>query len=212
MFAVFPAPYVAGAAGVTSLAFHDDAYSDTDQITVPGTVQAGDLIVLSDLASDGEGAVLVTPSGFTNWINLTGVDGFARLAVSYKIATGSETTLTTMDGNDYLDKILAVFRPDVPITTVTASTPTSQSTAGNPSAQNIVATSGNLPLIAFGFYAGFNAINPRTMSPAATAELSNSTLHFLKYQLQNSSLADVTIDMDDEGSSNNLAGGYLWAA
>jgi hypothetical protein len=214
MFAVFPAPYVAAGGSVTSLAFHDDAYSSTDQITVPGTVQAGDLIILSDFSSDKVGAPsLVTPSGFTNWINVAG--DFTRVAVSYKIATGSETTLTGMSEGFIDDKILAVFRPDVAITTITASTPTTQITDGNPSAQNIVATNGTLPLIAFGFYANNSGtINPRTMSPAATAELNGGAInyHYLKYQLQNASLVDVSIDMDDEGFGNTLAGGYLWAA
>jgi hypothetical protein len=211
MFAVFPAPYVAaGGAAVTSLAFHDDAYSTVADITVPAGVQAGDLMVLSDFAIDSGGPTLVTPTDFTNWININLNQG--RLAVSYKIATGSETTLTGMDGDLGDDKILAVFRPDAAISTITASTPTGLATTGNPILQSITATAGTLPLIAFGFYTSFSAIDPRTFSPAATAELNSSTIHYFKYQLQNASLADASIDMDDEGSFNALAGGYLWAA
>jgi hypothetical protein len=216
MFAVFPAPYVAAAAGVTSLAFHDDAYSATHEITVP-TLQAGDMMVVSDYAFNASGRpALVTPSGFTNWVDLEDVSGFGRLAVSYKIAVGDETTLTCMNGTFFDTKILAIFRPDVPISTIMASTATSEATNGNPSAQNIVATSGTLPLVAIGVYlnGGLSSVDPRTMSPAATAELNSgaTTAHYMKYQLQNVSLADVSIDMDDEGGDNMLAGGYLWAA
>jgi len=216
MFAVFPAPYVASSGGVTSLAFHDDAYSSSGQITVPGTVQAGDLIILSDFAAllTDETPALVTPSGFTNWINFAGL--YTRIAVSYKIATGSETTLTGMSADFVIDKILAVFRGDAPISSITASTPTTEVTNGNPASQNIVATNGTLPLIAFGLFANgdTSTVSPRTFSPTETAELNGGagTYHYLKYLLQNASLADVSVDMDDEGLYNMLAGGYLWAA
>lgn len=213
MFVTFPAPYVASSGGVTSLAFHDDAYSSTDQITVPAGLQAGDLMLFSDWAFAGAGSPsLVTPSGFTSWLNLA--SGTFRFAVSYKIAVGSETTLTGM--NSVIDdKILAVYRPDVAITTITPSTPTSEITNGNPSSQNIAATGGTLPLIAFGFYVSGNGfdVDPRTMSPTATGELNGGVgYHWVKYLLQNASLTDVSIDMDDEGTLNTLAGGYLWAA
>jgi hypothetical protein len=204
----------AAAAGTTSLAFHDDAYSITNTIDVPAGLEAGDLIVLSDVVSDNSAAPAASaPSGFTIWIDLIDVSGTGRTVVSYKIATGSETTLTGMSADDFMDKILAVFRPDVPITSITASTPTTEATGGNPSAQNIVATGGTLPLIAFGIYSALgSAVSPRTMTPAATGELNSTTRHYVKYQLQNASLADVSVDMDDEGKSNSLAVGYLWAA
>jgi hypothetical protein len=213
MFAVFPAPYVAagGGGGTTSLAFHDSSTSAVATISVPAGLEAGDLMVLSDFAFNTTNPTLVTPSGFTNWIN-AGDGANARLGVSYKIAIGDETTLTGMDGNLADNKILAVYRPDVAISTITASTPTSQVTAGDPSSQAITATAGTLPLIAFGFYVSNGAVDPRTFSPAATGSINNGTAHYLLYQLQNAALADVSIDMDDEGSTNILAGGYLWAA
>jgi hypothetical protein len=209
----------AAAAPVTSLAFHDDAYSITSSATMPAGSIAGDLIIFADSATNSASSAptLVTPTDFTPWINLT--QGLARYAVSYKIADGTETTITGMDGNENDDKILAVFRPDAPITTITASTPGGQVTTGNPSAQNINADGdGTLPLIAFGFYysGAYNVINPRTMSPAATGELFNAgngtDWHYVKYQLQNAALADVSVDMDDEGTNNILASGFLWAA
>jgi hypothetical protein len=219
MFAVFPAPYVAAAGGgPTSLAFQDDAYSSGQTIDITGLTQAGDLIILSDFAFSTNGPpTLVTPADFTNWINIAG--SFLRLAASYKIAAGDETTLTGMigTGSHVEDKILAIFRPDNPISSITASTPTSEVTSGNPSAQNINADGdGTLPLIAFGLYANgaLSAVDPRTMSPAATAELNGGVVnyHYLKYQIQNAALADVSIDEDDEGNDNMLAGGFLWAA
>lgn len=208
---MFPAIFAAaGGGGTTSLAFHDSATSTAATISVPAGLQAGDLMVLSDFAlNSGSVPALVVPSGFTNWINST--TSTLRVAQSYKIAVGDETTLTGMDGNLIDNKILAVFRGDVAISTITASIPTSEATSGDPATQNIVATAGTLPLIAFGFYVGTAGVDPRTFTPSATAELNNGTSHFLKYLLQNASLTDVSINMDDEGV-NVLAGGYLWAA
>ncbi len=216
---MFPAVFAAaGGAAVTSLAFYDVAYSITASATMPAGSASGDMILFSDFATNASGApTLVTPTDFTPWSNLT--IGNARHAVSYKISDGTETTITGMNGNESDDKILVVFRPNVPITTITASIPTGQVTTGNPAAQNINADGeGTLPLIAFGFYASgvYNDINTRTMTPAATGELVNSgdgiTWHYVKYQLQNAALADVSIDMNDEGGGNILAGGFLWAA
>lgn len=207
-------PYVfAGAGGVTSLSFYDVTYSIGATISPAAGYAAGDLLVLSQLAySKGSSPSLVTPTDFTSWINITG--SAVRVAVSYKIATGSEGTLTGMDGANSDSKILAVFRGDIAITSITASTPTTQVTSGNPSSQSIVATAGSLPLVALGIYAngGLATVNPRTMSPAKDGEFSNFAAHYMAYQLQNASLTDVSIDMDDEGSDNMLAGGWLAAA
>lgn len=214
---MFPFPFVppVASSAPTSMAFHDVAYSDNDTVTVP-TPQAGDVMVLAQYSSGASLPTLVTPGGFTGWINISAAT--TRVAVSYGIATGSETSVVGMDGSDFDDKILAVFRPDVPVSVITASTPVTQTTTGNPTAQNINADgAGTLPLIAFGFYATttFSGVDPRTMSPAATGELNNSgsalpLVHWMKYQLQNAALADVSVDMDDEGSNNLLASGFLW--
>lgn len=215
MFPFIPAQ--SAAAAVTALAFHDDAYSTTNEITVPAGLQAGDMMVLYDLGFDGDTSggpsTLETPLGFTNWIN--DASAFTRIAVSYGIATGSETTLIGMDG-DFVMKILAVFRPDAPITTITASAPTVEVTNGDPGAQSITATAGTLPLVALGFYGRgvSGGLNTPTFSPSEDAILTGTGVlsQQLRYLLQNASLSDVTINLGDAGSANMLAGGYLWAS
>lgn len=88
------------------------AVSNTSTITVPSGVEAGDFMVLFDIAFNASTTpTLVTPSGFTAAVNNTGNNG--RIATSYKQVLSSadaETTLTGMNGTTSNNKILLVFR------------------------------------------------------------------------------------------------------
>jgi len=175
--------------GVSSLSFFDAGTF----LGLPGDILAGDLIVI---VTDTSGP----PSGYTQ-IN---TDGSAQ-EMSAKIADGTE------GGTNPSGFLLGlVFRGDVPIKTFAAASPNAQITSGNPTAQNVTASSGTPPLVVIGSYWSSGAVNPRTMSPAKDGEVGFiSDLGWLAYKIYNSSPSDVSVDMDDEGNNNSLMSLYI---
>lgn len=205
---MFPSGVVVGDAGSgspTSVSEQDTATSTAETITAPASINSGDLLVMLDFA---EGSTLtpttVLASGFTSLKNNSFNEKKAIL--SYKIADGTEdgATLTGMNGASSNQKALYQFRPDNPISTVTPSAGDSEATNGNPTSQSIPASGGSVPLIALAAYSADRAINPRSFSPAKDGELNASTLSYLAYKIYNSSPADITADMDDEGGNANI--------
>lgn len=214
---------VGGGAGPTTLTQVASATANAASVTGPADIQAGDLLVLYDVAYTGApgNPTTAVPSGFTVINNSTGLAADTRLISSYKIADGSEASasLTGMDGADSESKMLYVFRGNVPITSVSALDVAQQGTSGNPTAQVVNASGGTPPLIVFGCYSTFDAIvSPRTFSttkdgeinanPAGSANFDN----WLAYKIYNTSPADSSIDMDDEGAENYLSSFYIACA
>jgi hypothetical protein len=85
--------------------------SNTDTITVMPGVEAGDLLIFADFVGKNL-PELVVPSGFTN-IRSIFMGSWQRMAISYKIATGTESG-TVLTGMDYISgqsvKLLVLFR------------------------------------------------------------------------------------------------------
>lgn len=205
-------PTLALGSGVTTLSKVADATSTAETITVPASVQAGDLIVLKDSAVAGVSAPsTVVPSGFTSIVN-TSVDTTIsiRQIVSYKIADGTEgsSSLTGMNGGSFNNKELIVFRGDVPITTVTPSTPNEEATTGDPASQNAAASGGTAPLIVLAGYGSNGSVTTRSFSPAEDAEITAGLKSYTKYKIYNSGPSDTTVDMGDYGT-NALQSFYL---
>ncbi len=203
---------VAGPA--TSLSQVASATSALETITVPAGVIAGDLLVLLDRAEDDATTVptTVVPTGFTSIIN-TAHAQYTRSIMSYKIAVGTEasSSITGMNGTAYESKAMYVFRGNNPITSVTAASAAGQFTESNPTAQVVTASAGAVPLVVLAGYSVFaaNAVDPRTFSTTKDGEISNGTDLYLAYKIYNSSPADTTVDMDDEGFENCLQSCYL---
>ena len=109
-------------------------------------------------------------------------------------------------------KILLVFRPDAPITTAAHADPDQFTGNGIPAAQTVTASGGTPPLIVFGAYSSSGTINPRTMSPAKNGEVANGTTRYIAWKIYNSSPANVSVDMDDEGDGNTLQSCYIEVA
>lgn len=206
------------AAGGLTLSFIASTTSTAATITAPSSINAGDLLVLMDTASSVfVSPTTVVPTGFTSISNRTFSSGsaFQRAIFSYKIANGSEdsSSITGMDGNLNDQKIMMQFRGSSAIAAVTPSTVNFTSSDTNPTAQNAAASGGVAPLIVLGgYYTTGGTIDPRTMSPAKDGEANSSVSQYLAYKIYNSSPADVSVDMDDEGSGNAVHAFYLQAA
>jgi hypothetical protein len=216
----FPFPTFCGAlvAQVTTVSNHTEVTSTGSTITIPATVQAGDLLLLWDVAVAGTTPSEVVPGTFTritaNTLNVQGGGSGVRGVASYRIAvSGDESDVVTgMNGSGSNQKVLVVFRGDNPITAVNISgTVGSEGTTGNPASQNAAASGGQVPLIVVGCYGSTGAISPRTFSPAETEEITASIRCYLKYKLYDSAPSDTSVDMDDEGA-NILASFYIEAS
>jgi hypothetical protein len=194
-----------------TLSFVASAESAAATITIPSSAAVGDLAVLFDYATGNPTPTDVVP---TNWTGVATANStnLNRLRVSYKIIAGGEpgSSVTGMDSTAE-DKVMLVFRGDVPINTVTASTWNAECTAGNPADQSVTALSQDTPLIVLGMAAinaGTAAFDVQT--PAFTTTVANSEADILAgYRIYNASPVSHTIGKADQGADNGLASGYL---
>jgi hypothetical protein len=198
---------------LTTLSLQASQVSNFSQtITGPASIQAGDILILHDFAyvSSGGPPAAAIPSGFTTIVNLGG--SIARSVVSYKIADGSEASasLSGMPDDEYVAKMLYVFRGNAPATSVNVAGLNQQLTGGDPTSQNVAASGGAVPLLVIGAYGSGGGISPRTFNPAKDGEINGiSGLAYLAYKIYNSSPADTAVDMVDEGGENTLVSFYM---
>ena len=199
------------ATDLTDITLRSSATATGTTIVAPSDIQAGDLLVLSDLAFNSTSAVptAVTPSGFTNRASQT-IGSFSRHMVHTKKADGSEAgaTITGMAGTAFCRKQLTVHKGNIPAATITISTVNAVVQSTNPTAQNVAASGGTPPLVVIGAYACDASVNPRTMSPAKDGEITAGNEAYQAWKIQNTSPVDVSVDMDDEGGVNYLVSFY----
>lgn len=205
-----------GVAPITTLSYIAEAVSTTASVSAPASIEPGDLLIMIDGAEgSASDPTVVVPTNFTQ-IGSTNESGTTnmRMVVSYKIADGSEdsASITGMDGSLSDNKILWQFRGSGPITGFTVSTPVTQAVLGNPAQQTIAASGGVAPVLGIATFFNNNAgasINPRTTSITPT-RIGTSSAHLYGHAyIQDSSPADYTFDMDDEGDGNFLFGFYI---
>lgn len=220
-----PPPFLG--AGVV-LSFVDSAVnaaSNDPTVVVPAGAQAGDLLVLFDLGvSVNATAPETVPTDFEIGVNdevsfVSGpVTASVRGIISAKIADGDDagSTLTGINANSTEDKVLIVIRGSKPFVSLSFASNVGDATQGNPSAQVVDVDAGSKPLVCIGCYAtGFTtpAVSPRTFtiggSDAKDDEIQKTGSQidmWTAYKLfgKGVSLADVTVDMDDEGPVNFL--------
>lgn len=200
-------PMLMGGAAPSKFAFRDYALSNSaGKVTVPATVQAGDLLVHVDGVQNTNGNF---PSGFTTIIN-SGAQSFIW-HLSYKLATGAEAgvqltgqTSTSPGTYSVVGMLLAFsgnFSSYQPNTFLY-----SLRTTSNPPSRTVAAAGVAEPLIVFGFYHASTSITTRTFSPAEDAEIVYSSLMYMKYKIYNSGPQDTTIDMADYGTNTMMAG------
>ena len=181
----------------------------TDEVDpLPGS--AGQFALFSDYSADTTGSssnnYLEAGSGSANDFTAIGT----KITVSggtFHFQSASWRVLTAADigelyrqsfGDTLMSGILARFS----VTGGIFGTPVSsgqQGTTGNPTA--ITITPSTDAGIWIGIYAASAAVSPRTSSLTATAELNQSTRHYMKYGIFNSGATSGTVDMDDEGTN-----------
>lgn len=202
---------------VTSLSFVTSANANVASITIPATAQAGDLAVLYQTAADSSAVPTDTlPSGFTSLGSVTGDygSGFSLNSLSYKILTAGEpgTSITGSSGSAGSRKLIAIFRPNVPINTVTTGTASTEFTTGDPATQTILTGGAGVPQLVFAQVYGAAAptINQSPAS-AITSMTTSGPTHWAGYRIANiTGLAvDVAFDANDTGLSTAVVTNYL---
>ena len=185
-----------------------------------GTIQANDVALYIDYAGAAAPPTAVTPSGFTNIVNTSGGgEPGARAMVSWKKLAGSEGSVTGMSastggGGADNNKIGLVFRPSIDFTTMTFSTPQNSGIIStNPAAITVDPSAETIPVVLIGIGAVYQGtVTFSTASPAFDAEINLSDNDMrVGYKIYNSSPLSHSIDINDLGSANWLAGFYFEA-
>lgn len=218
---ILPSNYAREQRRPVQLSYVDAATSTSTSITAPGGIASGDFAVFMDMARDNVTPSAVTPSGFTNVLNTshfvaTVGENDHRFMVSYKVLTGSETTISGMSGDGSGDQFkgLFVYRPNKAITAVTPLTGSSwgkEMTNSNPSSQSKTLVGLTAPVLYLGIAYNYNTVGEfSTASPAfdSSSLTAGSRIRFGR-KLYNSAPANHTIDMNDLGSGNGLFSGYF---
>jgi hypothetical protein len=215
MFLVPPASIVA--VPVASVSFSDSITSGTTdgQIGFPALAEPGDLAVAFFYASVITGSLPdVIPAG---WTGLAGVSRTVsattrrsrhccKILTAEDISAGSITGIT----GSTEAKVMLTFRPDTAINDVTVSTWNAESTAADPASQTVTASGQSAPLIVFGVACAVQTGAAfSTASPAFDATVIANSRNRVGYKVYNASPANHTIDMNDLGSDNSLASGFI---
>jgi hypothetical protein len=198
---MFPAG--AAAAGLRTVSLFASATSTEHEIVVPASVQAGDLFVIFKGAFGLGTPATVTPLGFTNIFNVT--NSFARFTAWYKIADGMESGATLTLDNSLSDRIvLAVFRGNRPIASVSVHDVEAVLTGSDPVPQTITASAGTPPIIVCG-------ADLDSFSPAPDGSIIAGSSFTVSYKIFNvgDTPVNVTIDRGDAGDANDLGGFYI---
>lgn len=181
-----------------------------DFSTAP-TIQAGDLAVFCNFASQltDSAPATVVPTDFDVARNHT--SSFARHIISYKVLEAGDlaATFTGMDpvgGSSQQQRITVLFfRPDEPIVGVTPTGTSTISGTGNPSPISLTLSGKPTPAVVVAAYGEHNStFSPRTATPAFDAEVTNNNW-YVKYSTfdDGETIPDFTVDMDDEGTFSN---------
>ena len=202
---------------MTTITFQASATSTSQSVTIPATAQAGDVALLLDRATNNSGTypTLVTPSGWTNLANTMAQYAGTislRTAIAYKVLDSGDPglSITCTNGAGADSKLVLVFRPSQTTGwTVSASTPVTQGTTGNPTAQTIAASAAAAPVLLYGCVSDVSVDTAAFSSAVGFTTVSSGTRLLGAYQIQNSSPADGSIDADAATYGLTLQSGYL---
>jgi hypothetical protein len=201
-------PAILSAGKSITLSFFNSATSTGASpaiMTLPASIQAGDLIVIGNWARNNIGApALSTPSGFTVIVDQDSTPSNTRVNAWYKIAAGTEggTNVGGTNGGVENNRWCLVFRGDVPIASVNISSLHVEQNDNAPTNQTV--TAGQSPLVVIAGYRSSGNVTTRGFSPAEDAEITPSTIAFVKRKIFNGVPVNETISMADFGNVNTL--------
>lgn len=231
---LFSGPPLVSADALRSVALFTSVSSGStngvNQVTIPSSVQAGDVLELYTWAR-GTNPIVSTPPGWTAiadvYNNLSSWG--TRPQHCYKIATAGD--IGALVGTSHASwsgcvRMLTVIRGNIPITGVTigdiGKEAYTSSSPGSPSQQTLTPV-GPVPVMAMASYSAEGVVNPRYFRTggvdvkdgeytAPATGLTPTNYHWIAYKAFNeggAAIADCLIDMDDEGSNMFLFSFYM---
>jgi hypothetical protein len=215
---LYPIIGAVGGSPPTTLTFVGSTTSSTSSISLHGSAAAGDLAILIDAAWGDTEPAEVNPwtQSFLEYTAI-GASSRGKFIINHRVLTAGDITAGSATGmNDDRDvKIMLIFHPDNPITTVTPASWDGHVTSNAPSVATIASGSGAVPLVVIGMAVdGDTATAPAfsVASPAFDAQVTATgdvCGMRVGYKVYNSSPANHDVDMADAGAVNMLGGGYL---
>lgn len=206
-----------GSGGSLSFTFLTSATSTSKNITIPSAALAGDVAVLCQSSQASSSVSGVLPTGWTEPsgnANVTVTSGQTmRTMVSYRVLTAGDGG-TSIAGMDEISdtKIMLVFRPSTSIVTTVSSTWNGEATSGNPVSQTVTASGQTTPLIVIAVAVSEGSVPAFTTETPSMTNVTKSNSHTnmrVGYTIYNSSPADQSIDIGDNGAQNTLQSGFL---
>lgn len=201
---------------VTTLSYLTSTTSTTSSITIPATSQVGDLALLFEFSRNtgASPVTVVTPSGWTLFTQATAfaVSPGATVTAFYKILVSGDpgTSITAMSGTSGNNKIMAIYRGNIPVSYYQAAVNTwNTSTNGTISSTTVPMTGLVGPFVGFGLYAATSSTGTRSSTQTATRELSSGTFLFVKlFDSTSNSVSFTTSTISETANTgNNFLGG-----
>lgn len=209
--------------------FTHTGVQNSASISVPSSVRAGDLLLLTDFAfqpgTSGPPASVI-PSGFETINTLVNETNQARYNFLVKRAVGSEAggSLTGMLGTgagNRTTKLLTVLRGGKPVSTISIKSAGGQITSGDPAAQTKSSGSGTPALIVVASFlvtGSTPAVTVRSLTVGGNSvkvwennytETLDDIWHAGMFYKKVDTPADVVVDMADDGGLNVLQSCYI---
>lgn len=202
-----PAPMMTQDASIT-LSFVDSATSTGETITIPAGAQEGDVAVLFDWSQEIywwlEPPTELVPTGFIS-IDQDSVNNLFQpetsVVASYReLGSGEGGSSVTGMNHSINRKVMLVFRPSAPISSITITGKTSELTNNDPAAQTSPA--GSSPLVKVAVAASDNSASFTTEIPTMNKVSVSSMV--AGYLIYNSSPQSQQVDRNDDAWGNWL--------
>lgn len=203
------------AASIDAVVIASQVFSTGGTITIPSDAQVGDICLIMHSGGSITTPATVTPSGFTNILNVTGSTTFVkvRAIASWKLLVSGDAGDTVSVINSTSESArLILFRRSTPITSATISpVVNAQCTNSTPTVQTVSASSGQAPLLIVAGAFGYDAMpSITTNSPALEiTQTPGSPTGLIGHKLYTASPQNHTFGSSDVGDYNVLASFYF---
>lgn len=201
--------------------FVDDINANNVNISGGAGIAAGDVAFLLDGPSSSAAITKVIPSGWTEEMDQALDLGFAnasrhtrttissKILVSGDLTAGALNAITGANGDQTDRKIVLIFRPSSPITTLTVLDKTQECLGnnGNVAQQTISMAAETVPVVAVANFRTSVAVNET--ATGMTGVSGSATTHAAAYRIFNSSQADQNVDLASDVGWSHLQSFYF---
>jgi hypothetical protein len=166
---------------------------------MPNSAKAGDIAILFDTSTT---VTDTTPSGWTSVTKATTTGIRQNISRKTLVSGDLGATITGMAGTTR--KVLLVFTPNAPVTTLTVSTPTTQATTLTPNNQSVNAGASPSTTPVISFWCGSSTGSP-TVTLAGTTQVTSISTSGVRVAFrqwnQGETPANQTASMSDTGTN-----------